>query len=139
MCRFEQLGEIEDINDAITQHCEAIQQMPIPNPDVPMYRNNLGNSIARRFSQYLGETWKEEIDEAIQLHREAVQLAPSDSYDLPMFTTNLGHSCLSRFKRFKKMEDLDEAIEAQRESVQLTPSTVRTCQVTVLALRVPSS
>ncbi|KAF8443866.1 hypothetical protein L210DRAFT_3643456 [Boletus edulis BED1] len=52
--RFKRLGELRDLEDAISTHMDAIHLTPDGHPDRPHCLNNLGNSFKARFKR-LGE------------------------------------------------------------------------------------
>jgi hypothetical protein len=49
--RFGQTGQIEDIDEAIALHWEALRLRPAPHPNQYMSLNNLANILDTRFSQ----------------------------------------------------------------------------------------
>jgi tetratricopeptide (TPR) repeat protein len=71
--RFEELGKIEDLQEAITFYGEALARCPPGHPDHPSSLNNLANTLFTRFEQ-LGKM--EDLEEAITYHHQALDLFP---------------------------------------------------------------
>ncbi|KAF8127388.1 hypothetical protein EV363DRAFT_1344622 [Boletus edulis] len=105
--RFKHLGELRDLEDAISTHRDA-----------PGFLNNLGLSFITRFLR-LGEL--RDLEDAISTHRDAVHLTPDGHPDKPGFLNNLGLSFNTRFLRLGELRDLEDAISTLRDGVQLTP------------------
>src|SRR5882757_6880920 len=68
--RFEQEGDIIDLDEAISLHRQALE-LRLPNPNGPDSLNDLGIALLTRFEQG-GQ--KIDLDEAIFLHRQALEL-----------------------------------------------------------------
>jgi tetratricopeptide (TPR) repeat protein len=116
--RFERLGELSDLEEAILRQRDAVDLTPHGHPDKPSRLNNLGNSFLTRFER-LGEL--SDLEEAISRQRDAVDLTPHGHPDKPGRLNNLGNSFLTRFQRLGELSDLEEAILRQRDAVGLTP------------------
>jgi tetratricopeptide (TPR) repeat protein len=65
---------MEDLEEAITCHREALALRPHGHPDRSSSLNNLANAVSTRFEQ-LGRM--EDLEEAITCHREALASLPS--------------------------------------------------------------
>jgi hypothetical protein len=50
MYRFEQYGEVKDIDEAIRLQREGVRLTPPDSPDLPVYRNDLGYTLSCRRS-----------------------------------------------------------------------------------------
>ncbi|KAF8132500.1 hypothetical protein EV363DRAFT_1328599 [Boletus edulis] len=107
LLRFERLGELSDLEDAISTH-----------KDAPIGLNSLGNSFRARFDR-LGEL--SDLEDAISTHRDVVRLTPDGHPHKPGRLTNLGNSFRARFKRLGELSDLEDAISTHRDVVHLTP------------------
>ncbi|KIM86377.1 hypothetical protein PILCRDRAFT_816309, partial [Piloderma croceum F 1598] len=116
--RFERLGEIEDIEKAISFLGDGVQRTPDEHRDKPSRLNNLGISRRRRFER-LGEMG--DIEKAISSHEDAVQLTPDSHADRPTRLSNLGISFARRFEHLGEMGDIKKAISSLEDAVQLTP------------------
>ncbi|KAI9574287.1 TPR-like protein [Boletus coccyginus] len=116
--RFNRIGELSDLEDAISRQRDAVELTPHGHPHRPGRLNNLGNSIRARF-QRLGEP--NDLEDAISIQRDAVELTPHGHPHRPGLLNNLGISFLTRFQRVGELSDLEEAISRQRDAVELTP------------------
>ncbi|KAF5343142.1 hypothetical protein D9758_015223 [Tetrapyrgos nigripes] len=135
--RFERLGELGDIKDAI-QHSsvdlsvlessgdikDAIQvgqQAVDLTPDGHAHKaallNNLGGALQRRFER-LGELG--DIEDAIRVMRQAVDLTPDSHADKASFLNNLGNAFQCRFQYLGELGDIENAIQVKQEAVNLT-------------------
>ena len=117
--RFDQLGQREDLDEAISLHRGALELRTAPHPDRPGSLNNLANALRRRFDQ-LGQ--REDLDKAISLHRQALELFPAPHPDRPSSLNNLANTLSTRFHQLGKHEDLDEAISLHRQALELFPA-----------------
>jgi len=115
--RFERIGNLPDISEAIAVLQQAVQITPNGHPDMPGWLNNLGISFQCRF-QRTGDA--SDISEAISVQQRAVQLTPNGHAVMPGRLNNLGISFLCRFQRTGDVSDVSEAISLQQRAVQLT-------------------
>ncbi|KAJ7466381.1 TPR-like protein [Mycena latifolia] len=116
--RFEQLGNVVDINQG-RDLCEAaVRMVPDDHPDKPSWLNNLGNCLLNRFDQ-LGDLT--DLNELVSTFKAAVRLTPEGHAGMPSWLNNLGNSLLSRFKRFGNLTDLNESVDTFKAAVSLTP------------------
>jgi tetratricopeptide (TPR) repeat protein len=103
--RYEHLGTMEDIDEAISLDREALDLRPQGHPDRSMSLNNLAAHLSSRY-QPLGAM--EDLDEAIVLDRETLDLCLLGHHDRSRSLENLaGHLC-SRFTRSKRLQDKEE-------------------------------
>ena len=79
--RYEQLGAMEDLDEAIVLVREALElcSQGHPNRSIPL--NNLANRLSTRYNQ-LGAM--EDLDVAIVLDREALDLCPQGHHNRPI-------------------------------------------------------
>jgi tetratricopeptide (TPR) repeat protein len=110
---------MEDLEEAITCHRQALALQPHGHPNRSGSLNNLANAVSTRFQQLGG---MEDLEEAITCHRQALALLPhghpnrSDS----LITSPL--LCpLALSGQEKRMEDLDEAITCHHQALALRP------------------
>jgi hypothetical protein len=116
--RFEALGKITDINNAIERLEVGLALAPDDDPLKPEYLVLLGNAFKNRF-QRLGDP--EDIDNAIIRHRAAANLMPDCHLHKPICLDTLGTALKARFKQFGNREDIDEAVIQQQVAVRLIP------------------
>ncbi|KAF8552649.1 TPR-like protein [Imleria badia] len=116
--RFECLGKLSDLEDAISALRDAIDLTPYGHPGKSGCLNSLGTLLKTRFDR-LGVLT--DIDHAISMLRHAVHLIPHGHPDKPACLTNLGSSLQARFQRIGELSDLENAISMLRDAVDLTP------------------
>jgi len=116
--KFQRLGNLADISEAISVLQQAVQLSASGNSDGLTSLNNLGVALQSRFA-CMGDL--SDLTEAISAQQRAVQLTPDGHPDMPLRLSNLGTSFQSRFVRMGDLSDLTEAISAKHRAVQLTP------------------
>ena len=116
--RFERLGDMADLNRAITTQQKVVRLTSDDHPDKPAGLINLGNSFRCRFER-LGDI--ADLDEAITAQQQAIRLTLDGHPDKPGLFNDLGTPFLRRFERLGDIIDLNEAITAQQQAVHLTP------------------
>jgi tetratricopeptide (TPR) repeat protein len=116
--RFQRLGQLVDINEAVDVLRRAINLVPAGHPHIHIYLTRLGGSLHRRFER-LGNL--ADIDDAIVQQQAAVHLTPDGHPDKPMNFSNLGSSLQRRFERHGNLADLDDSIAQHQAAVDLTP------------------
>ncbi|KAI9574317.1 CHAT domain-containing protein [Boletus coccyginus] len=116
--RFEQFGDLIDLQQAITVLEELVRCISIWDCRFTAVRGNLGKALLYRFNR-IGEL--SDLEDAISLQRDAVELTPHGHPDKPARLNNLGNSFLTRFQRVGEPSDLEDAISLQRDAVELTP------------------
>ena len=86
-------GQVEDVNEAITLHREALRLFSAPHSDRSSSLNNLATALHARFEK-TGQI--KDVDEAIVLYRKAFGLRlyhivkdPNHSTTLPMFLSQI--------------------------------------------------
>jgi tetratricopeptide (TPR) repeat protein len=113
--RFEQLGNLADLDGAVSSLQGAIDLTPEGHPAC---LDNLGISLLTRFKLF---GTMADLDSAISSQQRAVDLAPEGHPNRTRCLDNLGNSLRVRFERLGAMTDLDSAISSQHEAVGLTP------------------
>jgi len=116
--RFERLGDLADLDEAITAKQQAVHLTPDGHLDKPARLNNLGISFICQFERF-GDLAS--IDEAITATQQAVRLTPDDHPNKTTYLHNLGTSFQRRFEHLGDLTDINEAITAKRQAVCLTP------------------
>ncbi|KAF9070245.1 TPR-like protein [Rhodocollybia butyracea] len=116
--RFEQRGELADIDKAINFLEMSVELTPDGDPDKPSSLSALGSAFQSRF-RHLGR--HTDIEEAIRYKQQAVDLTPDGHSDKPSWIANLGITFQSRFERFGNLEDIEQAIRLKQQALTLTP------------------
>ncbi|KAF6751853.1 CHAT domain-containing protein [Ephemerocybe angulata] len=118
MYRYERMGELSDISEAIAAQQKAVDLIPRGHADLPAHLSNLGCSLTRRFER-TGEL--SDIAEAIAVQQKAMDLTPEGYTNLPNQLTNLGASFTCRFERTGELSDIVNAVAVQQKAVDITP------------------
>jgi hypothetical protein len=71
--RYKQLGSMEDLEEVITYHREALTLCPPGHPDRSIFPQQPCNAVLTRYEQ---SGRMEDLEEAITYHREALTLCP---------------------------------------------------------------
>jgi hypothetical protein len=116
--RFEQLGNLPDINESIERLQAAVNLISNDHLNKPGYLSNLGNSFVRRFER-LGKV--DDLDNAILSNKTAVDLMFDGHPGKSALLHNLGGSLQVRFDRFGNTADLNNTILSYQAAIDLTP------------------
>ncbi|KAI0037284.1 hypothetical protein FA95DRAFT_208184, partial [Auriscalpium vulgare] len=116
---FDQLGEMADLEEAITLDREALHLRPVGHPGRSINLSNLAATMSTYFDQPVGQM--ADLEEAIKLFREALSLRPVGHPDRSGNLSNLAACLLTHFHQSREMADLEEAIALHREALSLTP------------------
>ncbi|KAF8552352.1 hypothetical protein OG21DRAFT_1416340 [Imleria badia] len=116
--RFERLGELSDLEDAISRFRDAIGLISHGHPEEPTYLNNLGRFLVTRFER-CGEPT--DLDDAISMLRDAVDLTPLGHPWKSTCLSSLGDSFFTRFRRFGELSDLEDSISRHKDALDLIP------------------
>jgi len=116
--RFERLGDLTDLQQAITILEELLRSISIWDYRYIRALGNLGTALWHRFN-HVGEL--SDLEYAISRQRAAVVFIPNDHDHKPSLLSNLGNSFLARFERLGEPSDLENAISRQRDAVEFTP------------------
>ncbi|KAF8132848.1 TPR-like protein [Boletus edulis] len=114
--RYDQLGAMADLDEAIILGREALELCPQGHPDRSTSLNNLAVRLSTHYNQ-LGAM--ADLDEAIVLGREALELRLQGHPGRSMSLSNLGAYLSTRYDQLGAMADLDEAIVLGREALEL--------------------
>jgi tetratricopeptide (TPR) repeat protein len=110
--RYDLLRNGKDLEESIAENEKAVKLTPEDHPDRPMYLNELGLSLQRRF----------ELDGDIDALEDAVAHAESATFcsirdpDRPMFLNNFGIALQILFERFGQLKDLNYSIKQMLEA-----------------------
>lgn len=116
--RFDRLGDLGDLDNAISSQQKAVKLTPEGHPSLPPRLDNLGAALRRRFA-CLGN--REDIDNAMSCLQRALDLTPEDDPEYLGQLSNLGIALLNRFERLGIIKDIDNAIHGLRKAVDLAP------------------
>ncbi|KAJ7917716.1 CHAT domain-containing protein [Mycena leptocephala] len=117
LARFEQLSDLDDLNEGISAQEEALQLIPDGHRSKPILLTNLGNCLQSRFEQF-GDL--NDLNECILKQKDAVHLTPDGHPDRPTMLHNLCNSLSAHFKQVGDLNDLNEAISKMEDMVCLT-------------------
>ncbi|KAJ7016823.1 hypothetical protein C8F04DRAFT_1406555 [Mycena alexandri] len=114
--RFEQTGQLTDLEESIAFDRQALELRPGSHPDQSGSLNNLANVLETRFEQ-TGQL--ADLDESIALHREALELRPGSHRNQSSSLNNLANALATRFKQTGQLADLEESIAFRRQALEL--------------------
>jgi tetratricopeptide (TPR) repeat protein len=115
---FRQSGRVEDLEDAITYHRQALTLRPPGHPSRSTSLNNLATALSTRFEQS-GRV--EDLEDAITYHRQALTLRPPGHPSRSTSLNNLATALSTRFQQSGRVEDLEDAIAYHRQALTLCP------------------
>ncbi|KAI6024607.1 hypothetical protein BKA83DRAFT_424790 [Pisolithus microcarpus] len=118
--RYENEEEIDDLNEAITLHRDALELRPVENEEGHRSDSliSLTHCLYRRYRK-LGAV--DDLEEAIAFGREALALRPPGHRDRDVSLNNLGVSLWTRFEKQAEVCHLEEAIQLLRAALELRP------------------
>ncbi|KAG1766622.1 CHAT domain-containing protein [Suillus placidus] len=116
--RFEQRGNIDDLDDSIQFSREAVSLCPEGHSDPAYYLNNLAVSLWLRFGH---QGKPNDLDEAISLYEEALRLRPVGHEYRDVSLDTLGGALVKRFNKRKDIDDITRAISLRRDALTLCP------------------
>ncbi|KAF6759101.1 hypothetical protein DFP72DRAFT_148681 [Ephemerocybe angulata] len=116
--RFEQTGDLLDIDEAISVQRRATRIALEDRGDLRAQLGSLGDTLLQRYEQTRALP---DVEEAIETYRKMRQLTPDDQPDLTTLS-NLGLSFVRRFERTENPSDIAEAISLQAKVLYLTPN-----------------
>ncbi|KZV59436.1 hypothetical protein PENSPDRAFT_595468, partial [Peniophora sp. CONT] len=105
--RFERLGELDDLEQAIAAQRRAVELTPERHLDKPIWLSNLGRSLQSRFER-LGELG--DLEQAIVASRRAVELTPDGHPNKAVSLIVLGVSLVAQLDQEKTKRNLDGAL-----------------------------
>ncbi|EIM81749.1 uncharacterized protein STEHIDRAFT_161915 [Stereum hirsutum FP-91666 SS1] len=140
--RFEEMGQADDLSEAIVYHREVLSLLPENHPAIPSTSNSLAVALHSRY-QLLGArkdlkraityqlstvhatsvlrgALNRQTDRVITYLRQDLRRLPR-SEDRSQAVSELAFTLRSRFDQYGDVEDLDEAIVFLREAVILRP------------------
>jgi len=111
--RFERVGNLTDIENAILSNQNAVDLTPDSHPNKPMRLSNLGNALQTRFERVGNLT---DIENAILSNQNAVDLTPDGHPNKPSYLCNLGNALSLRLSRFRRPEDLEVMLQVYSQA-----------------------
>ncbi|KAG8793522.1 hypothetical protein FRC12_002482 [Ceratobasidium sp. 428] len=118
LLRFEELGDVEDIDKAITFGEEAVRFSPAGHSRKLVMLSNLSQSYMRLF-QSRGQL--DNLNKSIAYAEKAMRLTPDGHLDKPIHLNALGHSYAALYAITDRLEDLEISISRLEQAVELTP------------------
>ncbi|KAG8711604.1 hypothetical protein FRC08_015696 [Ceratobasidium sp. 394] len=116
--RFEQSGNLEDLDTAI-DYCSQAVDLALPdNP--PHQAAHLDGLAALHMRRYNRCGTVEDINRAIELYNRAVLVTPRMHPDLPERLKRLGDAFQNRFDHMNTPTDIERSIEYHNQAVMLT-------------------
>jgi CHAT domain-containing protein/tetratricopeptide (TPR) repeat protein len=115
--RYEHLGELTDIEDAIGNLQNAVQMTKDGHPTKPVYLSCLGHTQRQRFERLGCLT---DIRDSVSNMQKAVQSTEDGHPRKRMYLGNLGLSQLMYHIRLGKLADLEHSITNLQNAVRLT-------------------
>ena len=110
---------MDDLEEAISLHREALALRPVPHPHRSTSLNNLANVLWIRFER---KGPMDDLEQAILLLREALTLCPAPHPDRFLSLDGLARALSTRFMQKGHAGDLEEAILLHREALILCPT-----------------
>jgi hypothetical protein len=100
LTRFERLGELSDLEEAILRHRDTVDLTPDGHPDKLCRLNDLGNFFFTHFER-LGEL--SDLEEAIPRYRYSADHVSHGYPDKHSYLNNVGISSEARFHRLREL------------------------------------
>jgi len=112
--RYEQTGEMRDLEEAIKAAQQSLDLIPNNYPDRAVYLINLGSMLCHRHER----TGKmQDLEEAIKAAQQAVDSTDNDHPNRIDYLYNRGYMLGRRYEQTGKMQDLEEAINAAQQAI----------------------
>ncbi|KAJ7893570.1 CHAT domain-containing protein, partial [Mycena leptocephala] len=116
--RFEQHGNLDDIERSITVLEDCVQRIPENHINKSGWLSNLGNSIARRF-QKLGNL--KDLNKSLSVFENAVLLSPAYSSYKCALLCSFGTLLQDRFCRLGDLSDINKSVLILQDAMVHTP------------------
>lgn len=112
---------IQDLNDAVEYHCEALELHPAG--EVVARRQSLQNIACVFMARFDLQKDSHDLDECVDYFRRARELLrpPQDGPDSFSLLTGFGISLRKRHELTGKLPDIDEAINVHADALDFTP------------------
>ncbi|KIL59209.1 hypothetical protein M378DRAFT_169612 [Amanita muscaria Koide BX008] len=118
--RFEETGDMQDLDNSIIQFCEALKYAP---DHVPLRSSCLMCYSASLLDRFNRQNNSNDRDEGILRFREAVELElpTDDPPTLSTWMTQLARILVQRFEQQGDNSDLEDAIQYSQRAAELAP------------------
>ncbi|KAI6008164.1 hypothetical protein F5J12DRAFT_65921 [Pisolithus orientalis] len=116
--RFKKKRRINDLNEAITLHGDALELRQLKNDSRARSLHELALCLSYRYCE---KGAVDDLKEAIRLGREALQLHRPGHPSRDVVLYNLARDLRRKFEKQADMLDLNEAIELLRDTLKLRP------------------
>ena len=116
--RFERMGELMDLDEAIRVGDAAVAATPDNSPRRAGRLSNLGIALRARFER---TAQMKDLDEAVRVGTAALAATSGNRAQRAKVLSNLGLALQARFDRTGQMKDLDEAVQVGTAAVAATP------------------
>jgi tetratricopeptide (TPR) repeat protein len=114
--RYEQLGDMKDLDQAIVCNQQALDLHPPGHPVHSSSLNNLGNALIIRYHHL--EHMKD-LDQTIVYYWQALDLCPPGHPDHSMSLYNIGNASRSSFLHSGNLSDMMSATESFKDALSL--------------------
>ncbi|KAI0083860.1 hypothetical protein BDY19DRAFT_1060770, partial [Irpex rosettiformis] len=93
--RFEDFGQMDDLEESITSCRRALELTPEGSPDFSSQLSNLGSALLTRYGSSGNSV---DLQDAIIYHTRAIELTPEGSPYMPMWLNKLGIALKTRYE-----------------------------------------
>jgi tetratricopeptide (TPR) repeat protein len=116
--RFEQLGDLDSLAEAVELHRQALILRPQGHSDRSSSLSNLANVLQTRFEQF-GHL--DSLAEAVELQRQALDLFSQRHSNRSSSLSNLANELWTRSEQIGDLDSLAEAVELHGQALILCP------------------
>ncbi|OJI95878.1 hypothetical protein ASPVEDRAFT_180954 [Aspergillus versicolor CBS 583.65] len=117
--RFIRLGDIEDLDEAITSEKTAISAISMDDPRLLVHWDQLGVLYGRKFD-FTGEM--HDLDSSIELAQQTIDASKQNHPDAPLQLCTISRRLKERYILTKRQDDLQHAIELAEKAFNSVPS-----------------
>ena len=111
--QFEQKGDINDLEESLQYHQQALELELAPDLDKSISLGNLALALQTQFEQ------KGDLEEFIQYHWQALELTPKP---YPMSLHGLANELQIQFEQKRDLNNLKESIQYCQRALELIPA-----------------
>ncbi|KAJ7040492.1 hypothetical protein C8F04DRAFT_237798 [Mycena alexandri] len=116
--RFEQTGQLRDLEESIAFHRQTLELRPESHPDRSSSLSNLATALEIRFEQ-TGQM--ADLEESITFHQQALELRPGSHPDRSNSLSKLATALRTQFQQIGQLANLEESIAFHRQALELRP------------------
>jgi tetratricopeptide (TPR) repeat protein len=114
--RYEQLGDMKDLEKAIASHQQALDLDPPGHPHHSLSLDNLGSTLMTRYEQ-LAEM--KDLEQAIVCHQQALDLHPPGHPGHSVSLNSLGFALHARYGQLGGIKDWEQSIVCHQQASDL--------------------